>query len=118
MIEFDQSAWLAPYIKFITQLRTRAKNDFKKNFLKLMNNSVFRKIMENIRKHRDINLMTNEEAYLKRVMKLNFKSGIIFNKKLMGYELRKIRVIVNKPVYLRQAILDLNKIIMYEFHYN
>ena len=83
-----------------------------------MNNSVFGKMMENIRKHRDINLMTNEEVYLKRVMKPNFKLGIIFSKNLMGCEMRKIRVIVNKPVYLGQAILDLSKIVMYKFHYN
>ena len=51
-----------------------AKNDFEKDFFKLMNSSVFGKTMENIRKHRDINLVTNQEAYLKRVMKPNFKS--------------------------------------------
>ena len=51
VIEFDESTWLAPYIDFITQLRTKAKNDFKKDFSKLMNNSVFWKTMENIRRH-------------------------------------------------------------------
>ena len=76
VIEFDQSVWLAPYIMFNTQLRTRAKNNLEKDFFKLMNNSVFGKTVENIRKHRDINLVTNEEAYLKRVVKPNFRSGI------------------------------------------
>ena len=76
-----------------------------------MNNSVFGKMMENIRKHRVINLVTNEEAYLKRMMKPNFKSG-------MGCELEKIRVVMNKPVYIGQSILDLSKICMYKFHYN
>ena len=75
-IEFDQSAWLAPYIDFNTQLRTKAKNDFEKDFFSLANNSIFGKTMENIRKHRDISLMTNEKAYLKRVIKPNFKFGI------------------------------------------
>ena len=75
-IEFDQSARLVRYIDFNTQLRMKAKNDFEKEFLKLMNNSVFGKTIEKIRKHRDISLMTNEEAYLKSVMEVNFKSGI------------------------------------------
>ena len=75
-IEFDQSAWLAPYINFNIQLRMKAKNNFKKAFFELMNNSVFGKTMENMRKHKDISFTTNEEAYFKRVMKPNYKSGI------------------------------------------
>ena len=65
-IEFDERAWLAPYIDFSIQLQTRAKNDFEKDFFRLMKNSVFGKTMENIRKHRDIKLVTNGKAYLKR----------------------------------------------------
>ena len=70
-IEFDQSAWMKPYIDFNTQVRTKATNDFEKDFFKLMKNAVFRKTMENIRKHRNINLVTNAESYLKTVMKPN-----------------------------------------------
>ena len=73
-IEFDQSAWMKEYIDFNTRLRTEAKNDFEKDFYKLMNNAVFGKTMEHIRKHRDIKLVNNEEAYLRAVMKPNFKS--------------------------------------------
>ena len=104
--------------QFNTQLRTRAKNNFERDFFKLMNNSMFGKTMENIRKHRDINLTTNEEAYLMRVMKLNFKSGIIFSENLMECKMEKTSVIMNKPIYLGQAILNLSKIFMYKFHYN
>ena len=118
MIEFDQSAWLKPYISFNTQLRTQAKNDFKKDFLKLMNNSVFGKTMENITKHKDIKLITNAKDYLKNVMKPNFKPGMPFGENLMSCEMGKVKVVMNKPVYLGQAILDLSKIIMYKFHYD
>ena len=118
VIEFNQSAWLKPYIDFNTEYRKKAKNDFEKDFFKLMNNSVFGKTMENIRKHKDIKLVTNKKAYLRMVMKPNFKSGVLFGENLMGYEMGKIKVVKNKPVYLWQAILDLSKIVMYEFHYD
>ena len=116
--EFDQLPWLKTYIDFNTQLRTAATNDFEKDFFKLMNNSVFGKTMENIRKHRNIRLVTTEEKYLHTVMKPNFKSGVLFGENLMGCEMGKIKVVMNKPVYLSQAILDLSKIVMYEFHYD
>ena len=74
--------------------------------------------MENIRKHRNIKLVMTEERYLKTIMKPNFKSGIRFDENLKGCETRKIKVKMNKPVYLGQAILDLSKIVMYEFHYD
>ena len=117
-IEFDQSPWLKTYIDFNTQLRTAATNDFEKDFFKLMNDLVFGKTMENIRKHRNIKLVTTEEKYLRMVMKPNFKSGVLFGENLMGCEMDKIKVVMNKPVYLGQAILDLSKIVMYEFHYD
>ena len=106
------------YIDFNTRLRTAARNDFEKDFYKLMNNSMFGKTMENIRKHRNIKLVNNEEEYLKNVMKPNFKSGTLLGPDLMGCEMGKVRVVMNKPVYLGQAILDLSKTIMYEFHYD
>ena len=74
--------------------------------------------MENIRKHRNIKLVTTEEKYLLIVMKPNFKSGVLFGENLMGCEMGKIKVVMNKLVYLGQPILDLSKIVMYEFHYD
>ena len=117
-IEFKQSAWMKKYIDFNTRLRTEAKNDFEKGFYKLMNNSVFGKTMEIVGKHRNIKLVNNEEEYLKNVMKHNFKSGTLLGPDLMSCEMGKVRVVMNKPVYFGQAILDLSKRIMYEFHYD
>ena len=117
-MEFKQSAWMKKYIDFNTRLRTAAKNDFEKDFYKLMNNSMFGKTMENIRKHRNIKLVNDEEEYLKNVMKPNFKSGTLLGPDLMGCEMGKVRDVMNKPVYVGQAILDLSKTIMYEFHYD
>ena len=95
-----------------------ATNDFEKDFFKLMNNSVFGKMMGNIRKHRNIKLITTDEKYLHTIMRSNFKSGVLFGENLMGCEMGKIKVVMNKLVYLGQATLDLCKIVMYEFHYD
>ena len=74
--------------------------------------------MENIRRHRDIRLVNNKEDYLKQVMKPNFKGGTLMGEDLISCEMGKVKIKMNKPVYLKQAILDLSKIIMYEFHYD
>ncbi|XP_057297643.1 uncharacterized protein LOC130628676 [Hydractinia symbiolongicarpus] len=108
-IRFNQSPWLRGYIDHNTKLRTAAKNDFEKDFYKLMNLSVFGKIMENIRNHRNVKLVTNEAAYSKLTMQPNFKNGI---------SLGRTGIKMNKPVYISQAILDLSKTIMYEYHYD
>ena len=104
-IEFDQSPWLKTYIDFNTQLRTKPKNDFEKDFFQLMNNLVFGKTMENIRKHRNIKLVMTEEKYLCTVMKPNFKSGVLFGENLMGCEMGKIKVVMNKPSTLAKQSL-------------
>ena len=117
-IKFEQSAWLEPYIMKNTRLRMAAKNEFEKNFFKLMNNSVFGKTMENIRNHRDMKLVTNEQKYKKYVMKPNFKDSVRFSESVIGVEMGKTEITMNKPMYLGQAILDLSKTVMYEFHYD
>ena len=88
------------------------------NFLKLINNSVFGKTMENIRNHKDMKLVTSDKKYLKYGMKPNFKDGHRFSKHLLAAEMGKTKIKMNKPVYLGQAISGLSKTLMYEFYYD
>ena len=85
-----------------TKLRTEAKNDFEKDFFKLMNNSVFGKTMENVRNHRDIKLVTSENRRNKLVLEPNYHTTKHFSEDLQAIEMRKTKVIMNKPVYLGQ----------------
>ena len=91
VIEFKQSKWLAPYITLNTNLRTEAKNNFEKDFFKLMNNSVFGKTMENIRNRKDIHLVTSEKKALKLIAKPNFKHRTIFTENLVAVHMGKTK---------------------------
>ena len=118
IIEFNQKAWLKPYIDMKTELRKLAKDDFEKDLFKLMNNAVFRKTMENIRKHRDIKLVTTEEKRSKLVSEPNYHTINYISEDLSRIEMNKTRVKMNKPIYLGLSILDISKILMYEFWYD
>ena len=83
-----------------TKLRKEAKNKFEKDFFKLMNNSVFRKTMENVRKHRDIKLVTTEERRIKLVSEPNYHTTKHFSDKLLAIEMKKTSIKMNKPLYL------------------
>ncbi|XP_057290984.1 uncharacterized protein LOC130613676 isoform X1 [Hydractinia symbiolongicarpus] len=118
VIWLNQKAWLKGYIDHNTRLRTSAKNEFKTDYYKLMNFSVFGKNMENIKNHRNIQLVTNEDKYTKLAMKPNFKGESRFSEHLVCVEMGKTRVKINKTVYIGQAILDMSKLVMCEFHYD
>lgn len=118
IIEYKQSAWLKEYIEFNTQKRTQAKNEFEKDFFKLLNNAVFGKTMENVRGHIDFEIITNEKRF-ERVVKSNkIKHVHIFNEHLVGCEKIKNRVYLNKPIFIGQSILDLSKLHMFDYYYN
>ena len=118
VLEFKQSPWLKQYIDFNTEKRKNAKNAFEKDFFKLMNNSVFGKTMENIRKRVDVRLVTDENKLLKLASKPTYVSSKIFNKNLVAVHKIKETLTLNKPAYVRMCILDLSKTLMYDFHYN
>ena len=118
VIEFNQEAWLKPYIDMNTELRKLAKNDFEKDLFKLMNNSVFGKTMENIRKHRDIKLVTTDKKRSKLVSEPNYHTINLISEDLSIIEVKKTKVKMNKPIYLGLSILEISKILMYEFWYD
>ena len=89
VIEFNQEAWLKPYIDMNTELRKSAKNDFEKDLFKLMNNSVFAKTMENIRKHRDIKLVTTDRKRSKLVSEPNYHTINLISEDLSITEMKK-----------------------------
>ena len=118
VLEFDQSPWLKQYIDYNTEKRKNAKNDFEKDFFKLMNNSVFGKTMENIRKRVDVRLVTDEKKLLKLTSKPTYVSSKIFNENLVAVHKIKETLTLNRPAYVGMCILDLSKTLMYHFHYN
>ena len=117
-IKFIEDDFLKPYIDKNTNLRALAKNNFEKDFFKLMNNSVFGKTMENIRNRVNVKLVNTGEQFKKLAAKPNYESRKIFNENLVSVHMKKTSLTMNKPVYLGMSILDLSKTLMFDFHYN
>ena len=101
-----------------TELRKLGKNDFEKDFFKLMNNAVFGKTMENIRKHRDIKLVTTDKRRNKLVSEPNYHTMNYISEDLSIIEMNKTKVKMNKPIYLGLSILEISKLLMHEFWYD
>ena len=118
VIQFNQEVWLNPYIDMNTELRKKAKNDFEKDFFKLMNNAVFGKTMQNVRKHRDIKLVTTDKRRNNLVSEPNYYTIKCFSENLVATEMKKTKIKINKPIYLGLSTLEISKILMYEFWYD
>ena len=120
VLEFEQECWMEPYIRMNTEFRKQAKNDFEKNFYKLMNNSVFGKTMENLRNRVDIKIVrSNEKDKIRKLVASPlYARHVIFTNDLAGIDMHKSRLLLNKPVYTGMTILDKSKILMYDFFYN
>ena len=101
-----------------TELRKVAKVEFEKDLFKLMNNSVFGKTMENIRKHRDIKLVTTDKKRSKLVSEPNYHIINLISEDLPIIEMKKTKVKMNKAIYLDLSILEISKTLMYEFWYD
>ena len=114
-ISFKQANFLKPFIEFNTEKRKNAKNDFEKDLFKLMNNSVYGKTMENVRKHGDYELVNTPERFQKLVNKPLFKHRHIINEDLVIVEKDKHTVELNKPIYMGMSILDYSKLTCIRF---
>ena len=117
VLQFNESPWLAKYINFNTEKRKEGKMLSKKSFfLKLMNNADFGKTLENLRKRINLKLTCKEDIYTKHASRANFISGKMFNENLFAINSIKDELVSNRPIYIGMAVLDLSKLLMYEFH--
>jgi len=118
VLSFNQSAWMWEYISFNTAQRQAAKNNFEKDFFKLLINSIYGKSLQNDRKHVNVELINKEKRLLKVIANPCFQSFKIFNEDICATLCTKKKLLLNKPIYVGFSILELSKTIMYEFHYN
>lgn len=120
-IQFKQTQWLKPYICLNTSLRTAATNEFEKNFYKLLINAIYGKTMENVRSRADIRLKSvwNGRYGIKKLIAMpNFKKFTIFDDDLVAIHMNKLDVIMDKPIAVGMSILEISKVLMYDFFYN
>lgn len=120
VMKFNQSQWLKPYVDLNTELRTRATNEFEKEFFKLLINAIYGKTMENVRARADIRLKNKwygPYGARQLIAKPNFKRFKIFDKDLVAIELNKTSIEMNKPILVGMAVLDISKVLMYDFYY-
>ena len=117
---FLQSRWMEPYIRLNTELRKKTTSGFEKDLFKLMNNSVFGKTMENLRKRVDVKLVrADEDDRLRRLIASpSYARANIFDNDLAAIQMHKSRLLLNRPVYVGMSVLDLSKHLMYDFYYN
>ena len=116
ILSFKQSNWLKSYVDFNTEKREQSSDEFNKNLYKLLNNYIYGKSIENLRKRMNVKLISDKKTYLRCVNKLNFVSQKIFDKNFVAVHCSKRVLTLNKPVYVGFCILELSKLLIYQFH--
>ena len=106
------------YIKFNTDMRANTKVKFEGDFYKLMNNSVFGKTMENVRNRQNITFATSWKEASRLINKPSFEREEVFSENFSAIHMKKESIVMNKPIYIGTAVLDLSKILMYDYLYN
>ena len=120
IISFKQSKLLEKYISFNTQKRNKAKNDFEKDFYKLLNNAFYGKTMENVRNRLKIKFIKKDDhkEIIKQQSKLTFNGIHKSYENCDSYTFKQNEVLMDKPIYLGFTVLELSKLIMYETSYD
>jgi len=118
VLSFTQTTYLKQYIDFNTSKRAQSKNDFEKDLFKLFNNAIFGKTCENVDKRIEVQLVSEPKKFVNQASKPYFKDFRIFSNNLVACEMRKTQVKYNRPMIVGMCILDLSKVLMYDFHYN
>ncbi|KAL4132045.1 hypothetical protein QTP88_009266 [Uroleucon formosanum] len=118
VLQFNQSPWLAEFINLNTEMRKKALNDFEKDFFKLMNNSIFGKTMEQVRRRIQMELVSSEDRVQKLINLTTFKYATSYNENLSGITMEIKIIKFDKPIYIGLAVLDISKTLMYDYHYN
>lgn len=119
-LQFSQSAWMKPYIELNTARRMATNSKFEKDFFKLMVNAIYGKTMENVRNRVDIKLKKGWEGRHgagRLVAMPNYKTFTVLGENLVAIEMSKTQVVMDKPIAVGMAILELSKVVMYDFYY-
>ncbi|XP_046679816.1 uncharacterized protein LOC124367198 isoform X2 [Homalodisca vitripennis] len=118
VLQFNKSPWLKSYILFNTNNRKQAKNEFEKDFYKLLSDAMFGKSIENVKDRLNLELVNTEKRLTKLISRPNLKNRIIYSEHLSAVECNKDVVLFNKPIYIGFTVLEISKFHMYDFHYN
>ena len=118
VVQFTQKAFLRPYIEFNTKQRALAQSKHEKDFYKLRNNSLFGKTMEDVRKHGNYKLVTDVNTFQRLASSPLFIDRDIINEDIVGVKLYKPTVVLNRPIFVGQAILEHAKLAMYNLFYS
>ena len=118
VIRFKQKRWVQRYIDYNSKKRSQAKNSFEKDYYKLKNNSLFGKMMEDVRKRMQYKLVNNVEKFEKLMSSPLFLDRDIISEDVVGVHMLKNKVVLDKPIFVGQAVLDYSKLEMYNLYYN